>query len=75
MNALSEEMYLSGAPVDGLGVASLVAHTLLLDGTDWQKQTIVPGILSGDVLLPRLQRARRRLRCGRLRHASRPRGR
>lgn len=49
MNALSEEMYLSGAPVDGLGVASLVAHTLLLDGTDWQKQTIVPGILSGDV--------------------------
>ena len=50
MNALSEEMYLSGAPVDGLGVAALVAHTLLLDGTDWQKQTIIPGILSGEVL-------------------------
>jgi hypothetical protein len=50
MNALQEEMYLSGAPVDGLGVAALVAHTLLIDGTDWQKQTIIPGILSGDVM-------------------------
>ncbi|MEZ5177829.1 MAG: acyl-CoA dehydrogenase family protein [Acidimicrobiales bacterium] len=47
MNALQEEMYLSGAPVDGLGVASLVAHTILLDGTDWQKRTIIPEILSG----------------------------
>jgi alkylation response protein AidB-like acyl-CoA dehydrogenase len=47
MNALTEEMYLSGAPVDGLGVASLVAHTLLLCGTDWQKRTIIPEILDG----------------------------
>ena len=50
MNALTEEMYLSGAPVDGLGVASLVAHTLLIDGTDWQKRTIIPEILAGDAL-------------------------
>jgi len=50
MNALTEEMYLSGAPVDGLGVASLVAHTLLIDGSDWQKQTIIPGILAGEVM-------------------------
>jgi len=50
MNALTEEMYLSGAPVDGLGVAAIVAHTLLIDGTDWQKQTIIPGILSGQVM-------------------------
>lgn len=50
MNALTEEMYLSGAPVDGLGVASLVAHTLLIDGTDWQKRTIIPEILSGQAL-------------------------
>ncbi|MCU1351917.1 MAG: uncharacterized protein JWM05_1126 [Acidimicrobiales bacterium] len=50
MNALTEEMYLSGAPVDGLGIAGIVAHTLLIDGTDWQKQTVIPGILSGDVL-------------------------
>jgi alkylation response protein AidB-like acyl-CoA dehydrogenase len=50
MNALQEEMYLSGAPVDGLGVASLVAHTLLLDGTDWQKRTIIPEILSGTAM-------------------------
>jgi len=50
MNALTEEMYLSGAPVDGLGVAALVAQALLIDGSDWQKQTIVPGILSGDVM-------------------------
>ena len=50
MNALQEEMYLSGAPVDGLGVAALVAHTLLIDGTDWQKRTIIPEILSGQAL-------------------------
>ncbi|MCU1372686.1 MAG: acyl-CoA dehydrogenase protein [Ilumatobacteraceae bacterium] len=50
MNSLSEEMYFSGAPVDGLGVASLVAHTLLIDGTDWQKQTIIPEILSGKAM-------------------------
>ncbi len=50
MNVLSEEMYLSGAPVDGIGVASLVAHTILLEGSDWLKQTIVPQILSGDVI-------------------------
>jgi alkylation response protein AidB-like acyl-CoA dehydrogenase len=50
MNSLSEEMYLSGAPVDGLGVASLVAHTLLIDGTEWQKQTIIPEILSGQAM-------------------------
>ena len=50
MNALTEEMYLSGAPVDGLGVAGLVAHTLLIDGTDWQKRTIIPEILSGEAL-------------------------
>ncbi|MEO9165234.1 MAG: acyl-CoA dehydrogenase, partial [Aquihabitans sp.] len=50
MNALTEEMYLSGAPVDGLGVASLVAHTLLIDGTDWQKRTIIPEILAGQAM-------------------------
>jgi alkylation response protein AidB-like acyl-CoA dehydrogenase len=50
MNALTEEMYLSGAPVDGLGISAIVAQTLLIDGTDWQKQTIIPGILSGEVL-------------------------
>ncbi len=50
MNALTEEMYLSGAPVDGLGVAALVAHTLLIDGTDWQKRTVIPRILSGEVI-------------------------
>ena len=50
MNVLSEEMYLSGAPVDGMGIASLVAHTILLEGSDWQKATIVPRILSGEVI-------------------------
>jgi alkylation response protein AidB-like acyl-CoA dehydrogenase len=50
MNALSEDMYLSGAPVDGLGVASLVAHTILIDGTEWQKETIVAEILRGEAM-------------------------
>jgi hypothetical protein len=43
-------MYLSGAPVDGLGIASLVAHTLLIDGTEWQKATIIPEVLAGEAL-------------------------
>jgi len=50
MNVLSEQMYLSGAPVDGIGVASLVAHTILLEGTEWQKSTIVPEILDGSAI-------------------------
>ncbi|MFN8016652.1 MAG: acyl-CoA dehydrogenase [Acidimicrobiales bacterium] len=50
MNSLQEEMYFSGAPVDGLGVAALVAHTILLDGTQWQKETIIPEILSGKAM-------------------------
>ena len=50
MNALTEECYLSGAPVDGLGVATLVAHTLLREGTEWQKAEIIPRILSGEVM-------------------------
>lgn len=51
MNALTEEMYLSGAPVDGLGIATLVAHTLLHEGTDWQKGEIIPKVLSGEVVV------------------------
>ncbi len=50
MNVLSEELYLSGAPVDGIGVASLVAHTILLEGSEWQKTSIIPQILSGEVI-------------------------
>ena len=50
MNALTEEMYLSGAPVDGLGIAAIVAHTLLVDGTEWQKATIIPEVLAGEAL-------------------------
>lgn len=51
VNALTEEMYLSGAPVDGLGVATLVAHTLLREGTEGQKGEIIPRVLSGEVLV------------------------
>jgi alkylation response protein AidB-like acyl-CoA dehydrogenase len=50
MNALTEEMYLSGAPVDGIGVANLVAHTLMYEGTDEQKGEIIPKVLAGEVL-------------------------
>lgn len=50
MNVLSEEMYLAGAPVDGLGIATLVAHTLIRVGSDWQKANIVPRILRGDTI-------------------------
>jgi alkylation response protein AidB-like acyl-CoA dehydrogenase len=50
MSALTEEMYLSGAPVDGLGISTLVAHTLLIEGTDWQKGEIIPKVLAGEVM-------------------------
>lgn len=50
MNALTEEMYLAGAPVDGLGISNLVAHTLLHEGTEWQKAEVIPKVLAGEVM-------------------------
>ena len=66
---LNQELYGSGAPIDGLSIASMVGATLLLRGTDEQRAEVVPRILAGEVhVLPRLQRARRRLRRGRRGH-------
>ncbi len=51
MIALSEELYLRGAPIDGMGIASMVAHTLVHEGTDEQKRDILPGIIGGELML------------------------
>jgi 3-oxochol-4-en-24-oyl-CoA dehydrogenase len=47
---LSQELFGSGAPIDGLSIAAMVGATLLVCGTDEQKATIVPRILAGEVM-------------------------
>jgi len=47
---LMQELYASGAPIDGLNIASMVGATLLVCGTDEQKAQILPGILAGEVM-------------------------
>ncbi len=50
MTALMQELYGAGAPVDGMGIASMVAATLVLCGNEHQRTEIVPQILAGDAL-------------------------
>lgn len=47
---LSQELFGSGAPIDGLSIAAMVGATLLVCGTDEQKADVVPRILSGEVM-------------------------
>jgi hypothetical protein len=47
---LAQELYGSGAPIDGLTIAAMVGATLMLRGTDQQKAEIVPRILAGEVM-------------------------
>ena len=47
---LNQELYGSGAPIDGLNIAAMVGATLLVCGTDAQKADVLPRILSGDVM-------------------------
>jgi alkylation response protein AidB-like acyl-CoA dehydrogenase len=47
---LAQELYRSGAPIDGLSIAAMVGATLLLCGTDEHRATVVPAILAGEVM-------------------------
>jgi alkylation response protein AidB-like acyl-CoA dehydrogenase len=47
---LMQELYSAGAPVDGMGIVSMVAATLVLLGNEQQRTEIVPRMLSGDAL-------------------------
>ena len=47
---LMQELYGSGAPIDGLNIASMVGATLLLRGTDEHRRDVVPRILAGEVM-------------------------
>ena len=47
---LMQELYGAGAPVDSMGIVSMVAATLVLMGTDEQRTQIVPRMLSGEAL-------------------------
>ncbi len=47
---LNQELYASGAPIDGLNIASMVGATLLLQGTDEHRREVLPRILAGEVL-------------------------
>jgi len=50
MTALMQELYGAGAPVDSMGIASMVAATLVLCGNEHQRSEIVPRILTGELL-------------------------
>jgi alkylation response protein AidB-like acyl-CoA dehydrogenase len=50
MTALMQELYGAAAPVDSMGIASLVAATLVLRGNQHQRTAVVPRILAGDAL-------------------------
>jgi len=47
---LMQELYAAEAPIDGLNIASMVGATLLVCGTDEQKQDVLPRILAGEVM-------------------------
>lgn len=47
---LLQELYRSGAPVDGMGIAAMVGATLLLRGNADQRERVLPCILAGEVL-------------------------
>jgi alkylation response protein AidB-like acyl-CoA dehydrogenase len=47
---LMQELYSAGAPVDSMGIVSMVAATLVLLGNEVQRTQIVPRMLSGDTL-------------------------
>ena len=47
---LMQELYGASAPVDGMGIVSMVAATLVLLGSEQQRTEIVPRFLSGDAL-------------------------
>jgi len=47
---LMQELYGAGAPVDSMGIVSMVAATLVLLGNEAQRTEIVPRMLSGDAL-------------------------
>ncbi len=50
MLVLVEELQLAGAPIDGMGVAVIVAAIVLELGNDHLKETVVPPIINGDAL-------------------------
>lgn len=50
VTTLQQELFAAGAPVDGMGIASMVAATLLLEGNEWQKAEVLPRILRGEIL-------------------------
>jgi 3-oxochol-4-en-24-oyl-CoA dehydrogenase len=47
---LNQELFGSGAPIDGLSIAAMVGATLLVCGTEEQQATVVPRILTGEVM-------------------------
>ena len=47
---LMQELYGSGAPIDGLNIASMVGATLLVCGTEEQKADVLSRILGGEVM-------------------------
>jgi alkylation response protein AidB-like acyl-CoA dehydrogenase len=47
---LNQELFGAGAPIDGQSIAAMVGATLMLQGTEQQREDIVPRILAGEVM-------------------------
>jgi alkylation response protein AidB-like acyl-CoA dehydrogenase len=50
VTVLQQALYEAGAPVDGMGIATMVAATLVLLGNDWQRTEVLPKLLAGEAL-------------------------
>jgi alkylation response protein AidB-like acyl-CoA dehydrogenase len=50
VTVLQQELWAAGAPIDGMGIATMVAATLLLVGNEWQRTEVLPRLLSGDAV-------------------------
>jgi alkylation response protein AidB-like acyl-CoA dehydrogenase len=48
---LFNELEKAGAPFDGISITMMIAGVVSAVGTDWQKETILPSLLSGEELV------------------------
>jgi 3-oxocholest-4-en-26-oyl-CoA dehydrogenase alpha subunit len=51
MNVLEEELFLAGAPRDGMSLTMTATNAIRHVGTEAQKQLVIPPVLRGEILL------------------------
>lgn len=51
MNVLEEELFLAGAPRDGMSLTMTATNAIHHAGSDEQRRSVIPRVLSGEILL------------------------